>query len=574
MRQLTTGLMLSSGTTINIPIFPYNREREVITQMGIAKVRHYNRSASSPSWETLAGLSDADLFELAQLLNTTTITSYSGDDRVNPPDIPTGVVDIYHGYFLCWIENADGTYTFLTNITGTQSGGGGPYLNEGYICYHGPVIHTYYPYRFFDGENMSGIDFTTYCNNIESSVSTNDHCFNMTNNSLVVDYINLFPNGSISGAKVVNSEEYIQTCITNYVTIDPNANIQAIVTDIDDPYSYEVSTVGGGNGRWGSFDPNSIDPAEIPALPTISVANAGFISVYNPTVNQLKSLSQFLWSSAFDIDSFKKLFADPMQAIIGLSVVPVRPTLGSAKHVMFGDVDTEVSMTAIASEYVEKDMGSVTIDLFYGSFMDYQDKIMIYLPYIGFRELDPIDVVGHSIHVVYHINVLDGGTTAYISVSDKGVMYQFSGSCIANIPLSSINYSGALQNAISAVAGISLGNGAMTLKSVAGVATHMKGQIDRSGNVSGSSGLMGIQRPYVIIERANISVPANRTNYLGNTSNITMALGSCSGFTKVEQIHLDNVICTENERDELMELLQKGVIIHVAVPEPEPTPNT
>ena len=83
------------------------------------------------------------------------------------------------------------------------------------------------------------------------------------------------PTRYIAGAKVVNSEEYIQTCITNYVTIDPNANIQAIVTDIDDPYSYEVSTVGGGNGRWGSFDPNSIDPAEIPALPTISVARIG-----------------------------------------------------------------------------------------------------------------------------------------------------------------------------------------------------------------------------------------------------------------------------------------------------------
>lgn len=570
MHELTTGIMLSSGTTINIPIFPYNREREIITQMGIAKVRHYNRGATSPAWESLAGLSDTDLFELAQLLNTTVITIYANDDHVNPPNVPTGVVDIYHGYFLCWIENADGTYSFLTNITGTASGGGGPYLNEGYICYHGPVEHPdYYPNIFYDGENLTATNFTTYCNNIEGSISTNDLALNMTSNSFEVDYIGLFPYGVISGNKKVDHEDYIQTCIANYVAIDPNANIQAIVTDIDDPYSYEASTVGGGDGRYGSFDPNSIDPALIPSLPTISVANAGFISVYNPTVNQLKSLSQFLWSSAFDIDSFKKLFADPMQCIIGLSVVPVRPTLGSAKHVMFGDVDTEVSMTAIASEYVEKDMGSVTIDLLYGSFMDYQDKIMIYLPYIGFRELDPIDIVGHSIHVVYHINVLDGGTTAYISVSDKGVMYQFSGSCIANIPLSSINYSGALQNAISAVAGISLGNGAMTLKNVAGVATHMKGQIDRSGNVSGSSGLMGVQRPYVIIERANISVPALANNFRGNTSNITMTLGSCNGFTKVDKIHLDNVICTENERDELLELLQEGVMIY----EPEPIPE-
>lgn len=583
MQELTTGIRLSSGTTINIPIFPYNTDRETITRMGgVMMVREWNKI----HWSSLGPLTDSELFELASMLTGRVLTSYAYDGTTPPPIRPDPEYDNYTHYYLSflmyYIEDGNGDYIFNCCIYGNPNPSTTTYVASGQPVWYGvydplPDIDDVFLVWFYNGKSEHYINtFDNACTYFADHVSTHDATWikfaNIKTDSITANYINDF-RLTMSGGHIDTNPQYLINQLSAYSVLVPDNGIVLINTDPTDPYSYEASTVGGGNGRWGSFDPNSIEPAEIPSLPTISVANAGFISVYNPSVNQLKSLSQFLWSNAFDIDSFKKLFADPMQCIIGLSVVPVRPTLGSAKNVMFGDVDTEVSMTAIASEYVEKDMGSVTIDLLYGSFMDYQDKIMIYLPYIGFRELDPIDVVGHSIHVVYHINVLDGGTTAYISVSDKGVMYQFSGSCIANIPLSSINYSGALQNAISAVAGVSLGNGIMTLKSVAGVATQFKGQINRSGNVSGSSGLMGIQRPYVIIERSNISVPALRTNFVGNTSNITMTLGSCSGFTKVDEIHLDNVLCTENERDELMSLLRSGVIIHVYVPEPEPTPN-
>lgn len=569
--QLTTGIRLSTGTTINIPIFPYNTDRETIIRMGgVMMVREWNKI----EWRSLGPLTDNELFELASMLTGRVLNAYAYDGNT-PPPVPadpeyTNYTHYYLSFLLYYNETGEGDYTLNCCIYGNPNPNPGRYIATGQGVFYGvydpvPDLDDVFLVWFYNGGSEHYINnFDAACTYFADHTSAHDAQWikfaNIKTDSITANYMNDF-RLVMSGGHIDIDPEYLTNQLAAYSELVPDNGIVLINTDPTDPYSYEASTVGGGNGRWGSFDPNSIDPAEIPDLPQISVANAGFISVYNPSINQLKALSAFLWSSAFDIDSFKKLFADPMQAIIGLAVVPVRPPLAGAKNVMFGSVDTGVSMTAISSEYVEKDLGAVDIDLLYGSFMDYEDKIMIYLPYIGFRELSAIDVVGHSVGVVYHINVLDGGITAYITVSGKGVMYQFSGSCIANIPLSAINYSGALQNAITAIAGTSLGSGLLSLKGIAGVATSMHGTVQRSGNVSGSSGLMGIQRPYVIIERSNISVPGMANNYRGNTTNVTLLLGSLSGFTKVDKIHLDDIYCTEAEREELLTLLQKGVIL-------------
>lgn len=579
---LISGLRLSSGTTINIPVFPYNREREVIERTGgVLMVKHYDRSAATPAWETLYGLSEEDFLEFCSMTATPSpryVTGYAYP-AVNPPTIPQGVTDIYWIFCCYYAEQGDGTYKLY--IATTSASGGGSLVNGGDVVYHTVTDPTtgYNTYLWFNGINPSQETFTAKCEDVAGSISFVDNVADVSissglpiisksyigEDSLELYAINIYP------------VDYFSTKAAAYMEFNPNANIGLVETDPDNPYTFEASTFGGGNGSWGSFDPDLADPAQIPPLPTISAANAGFISIYNPSVNQLKALSSYLWSSAFDIDSFKKLFSDPMQCIIGLSVVPVRPPLSSAKNVMFGDVDTGVSMTAIASEYVEKDCGSVDLELLYGSFMDYSPytKIQIYLPYIGFRDLSPDDIIGGSINVTYHINVLDGGCTAYISHSSRGVLYQHSGSCIANIPLSAINYSGALQNAISAVGsiatmGVGLATGAapVTAMGAMGLATqaantavNSKPSVQRSGSVSGSSGLMGIQRPFVIIERPNISVPALMNDFIGNTTNVTMKLADCEGFTMVDQIHLDNVLCTDEERNELLNLLKEGVIL-------------
>lgn len=341
----------------------------------------------------------------------------------------------------------------------------------------------------------------------------------------------------------------------------------------NDPYVISPSAVGGGYGS-GVIRPS--DPIPDPEAPEIDAVTTGLLTIFKPTISQVQALGDYMWSSAFDINTLKKLFGDPMEAIIGLSIVPINPPAAGSKNVKIGDVDTGISMPYINRQFVEKDLGSITIDPVIGSFMDYsQTRVSIYLPYVGFRTLDTADVMGTTLSIKYIIDVLTGGCNAVVNVSGKGAIYQFNGSCIANVPLSQINYSGAIQNAVSAIGsgittavGGATGNVAVTAMGVAGLAANAantalnsKPDIQRSGSMGGAAGLCSVQFPYVVIERPRLSVPADYGKFYGNTLNVNMTLGECHGYTVVDEIHLDGVICTENERDELMKMLKEGVIL-------------
>lgn len=356
----------------------------------------------------------------------------------------------------------------------------------------------------------------------------------------------------------------------------PYEDINAEATGFsgDDPYVIDPSSIGGGYGT-GSITPS--DFIDDPTAPNIDAVSTGLITIFKPSLSQVQQLGDYLWSSAFDVDTLKKLFGDPMEAIIGLSIVPVNPPGGGTKNVKIGDIDTGITMPYLNRQFVEKSLGSITIAPYVGSFLDYSPytKIQIYLPYIGFRDLAPEDVMGCTLSIKYIIDVVSGGCNAIINVSGKGAIYQFNGSAIANIPLSAINYSGAIQNAVSAIGsgvttavGIATGQAPIAALGMAGMATNAanaavnsKPTIQHSGTMGGAAGLCSVQYPYCIIERPRLAAPARYNYFIGNTLNVTMTLGSCKGLTMVDSIHLDNITCTDNERDELMRLLKEGVIL-------------
>ena len=406
--------------------------------------------------------------------------------------------------------------------------------------------------------------------------STGDHGIDSTL-SLRVDVESTI-NGSAGEitriALYINRTRQYFTLATAFANVDPKGSDRTIF-DNDNPYGEGGSaTVGGGDGAFGDID--NVDGADIPNLPSISAADLGFITMYNPSAAQLKSLSDFMWSGAFDLVTYKKLFSDPMQSIIGLAIVPVQPSVGGSKNVMFGTIDSGITMNYLSTNYVQLDCGSVSIDKYVGCFMDNDPytKISIYLPFIGIRQLSADDCIGRSLHVVYNIDVLTGACACFIDVSGKGVLYSYNGSCITNVPLTAVNFSGAIQNAVSAigsavgvVAGMATGAAPVTAMSIAGLATsaantavNSKPTVQRSGNLGGSAGILSILTPYVIIERPNMSVPNQVEKFVGQTSNITMYLGDCRGFTMCEYVHLDNLNATSEEIVEIESMLKQGVI--------------
>lgn len=342
---------------------------------------------------------------------------------------------------------------------------------------------------------------------------------------------------------------------------------QIALTDVEENPYIEAGIATEDMSNDGSFILTN-DPISVPTLPTISAADTGMITLFNPSLSQLQSLSNYLWSNLFDIETVKKLFADPMDAILGLSIVPVNVPNGAAKTVMVSGVPTDVVMITAASQFVDLDCGGVEVNGFFGSYLDYApfSKLSIYLPYIGVHPLNVDEFVDKVVMVRYRVDILTGACVAYISDGD-GVRYSFAGSCSINVPITGNSWNATINAAINIASSIGtmVATGGATAPATVGTmaaaaVNSMKPEIERSGSLSGSAGFLNVQTPYLIIEIPNIAYPYNLPFYEGLPSYITKSLGSITGYTEVEKVHLENIVATSEEIAEIESLLKSGVI--------------
>lgn len=332
-------------------------------------------------------------------------------------------------------------------------------------------------------------------------------------------------------------------------------------SDDRDPYN---------NPGEGDFDDGDSDGIGIPSLPNISASDTGFITLYNPTAAQLKSLANYLWSDLFSVDTFKKLFSDPMQAILGLSILPIAVPSGGSRVVRVGNISTGVSLPVASQQFLEVDCGSVTLKRESpGTYLDFSPytKVDLYLPFIGTHPLDVDEVMGKSINVTYHVDILSGACTAFVKVGES-ILYQFIGSCAISVPITGNDWTNAI-NGVMNIAG-SIGSmvltGGATAPMAAGViastvTNNLKPSVEKSGAVSGSGGLMGVKRPYLIINRPRRNVAKNQNEYIGYPTWKSVKIGNVRGYISVEDIHLTGIPASEAELVEIKALLKEGVIV-------------
>lgn len=385
-----------------------------------------------------------------------------------------------------------------------------------------------------------------------------------------------------------------------------------------DPYAGGgISSEGGGTG---SFDLTG-DDIDIPNLPTLSATNAGLVTVYIPTASELRNFGELIFGSTFlnaFLNAVTNLFVDPLEAIVGLAILPVSPSVGELQDVKVGFVPlnyTEggeghrLQMHPATSQYVVVDCGSLTIDEYSGSALDYApySKFHVYLPYIGTRELSTDEIRNKTMHIVYHVDIVSGACVAIIEV-DGTVLYQFAGNCATPIPINGRDFSRMITASIqlaSAFVGASSGSGSGTavagnptpsdsqqvtqasystlgdegtkpdthkqpgrkasgehlISTTASVVAGMKTHIQHASGIGGSAGMLGVQKPYLIAELPRQSLAKDYNKFIGYPSNITSLLGDLTGFTQIEMIHLKDIPCTETELAEINDMLMEGVIL-------------
>lgn len=560
MGEVIKNIVLSSGKVVDLPVFP-NMYQGTLPQ----PFRRFTRYNACIYTYTLGGysslLSDEDLLEFCNVICGT-------DCTILDKNLPSATGN-YLGAFIWHYNNSDGKYYLNNDLSYTSTTMSLSWTLAGQRSD-----------RFFNGVSYYSGELHNFNDVVaHASTSSSQAFYNYVSdaNKLVV--------ASNNGAwPTMYTRTMTATTMANniaaYKAAHPDSPVTAGIFDPDDNTDPFIpigpAPFGGGDGD-SELDPDDIDKMPIPDLPTVSATDTGLVTLYTATNAQLQSLGAYLWSNLWDIETnFKKLFSDPMNCLVGLSIVPVTPSAGGAQNVKFGNITTNIALNVLSSQYVELDCGSVSIKEYVGSFLDYSPyvNISIYLPYVGYRELSPDDVMNDTIHVVYHVDVLSGGCCAMVETGKKGLLYSFNGSCITNVPITAINYSGAIQNAVSAVgaglttvAGIATGAAPLTavgaasmLSSAANTAMNSKPTIQRSGAMGGAAGLMSCQKPFLVITRPRMSVPDKLNKFVGLTTNVTMNLSQVKGFTQVEHVHLSGIAATEDEKDELQRLLRQGVI--------------
>lgn len=370
-----------------------------------------------------------------------------------------------------------------------------------------------------------------------------------------------------------------------------------------DPYTPGgTSGPGGGDGD-GDF--SSSDDIDYPGDPGVSAVNTGFISLWAPTEQQMLNLSRYMWNvDITTIDFWKRLWADPMDIIYGVNIIPVdlratgRTVIGGTEHVIVGLVDTKVDMDYLVTQWVDVDCGTVNISEAWGAYLDYDPytKLEIYLPYCGYHPLRIDDFMSGSISVKYKIDMLSGACIAMVKAIKpnddehnlNSVIYQFMGNCATQIPVTASQFADAVRSTMSLAASIGtmvatgvggaaaaaskqglstvgkaqlasslIGEGAATVENVMGI----KPAIERSGALGGAAGLLAVQTPYLVLTRPRQAHPEEQNKYTGFPSFMTRTLGQCAGWTIVKEIHLDNIPCTSEEMIEIDNLLKEGVIL-------------
>ena len=353
---------------------------------------------------------------------------------------------------------------------------------------------------------------------------------------------------------------------------DINDSIGDIIPDYDDsPYTPDnlpEPTPGTTIPKYPTYPsvPNNPTP-DSPKPPSIIGGTAtGMISIYNPTKAELSSFSSYLWSNNF-LDNFLKIFQNPMDAVIGLHILYATPITGGRNNIIVGYLDSGVASDIVTKQYTEIDCGTVNVSELYGNATDYEPytKVACYLPFVGIVPLKTDDVMGKKVNIKYGVDVLTGTCLATITVTNlKGVtiaMYTFTGNCAVQLPLSGGNYSGVIRGLVGMVGSVAVG-GAIGAIGAVGSALNSKLDVAHSGSIGSNAGAMGVRKPYLIITRAEPNEALNYNKYYGFPSNTAVSLKSCLGYTKVKEVHVENINnATITEKNEIESLLKSGVII-------------
>lgn len=237
----------------------------------------------------------------------------------------------------------------------------------------------------------------------------------------------------------------------------------------------------------------------------------GIITLYNPTSTELKNIGDVRYMGDVDLGNF----------ISALIKVYVKIPKGNTARVLLGGYNTNVESNVIVKDIIETNCGTVEIVGNYNNVMDYENTtIEMYLPLIGFVELDTKKAMNQTLHLIYKTNVINGDTIALIYNTTDTLLYTFNTTASFEIPYK-LNADKVPQ-----------------------------GQLQVNSNY-----LFGFT-PFVTV-RYNKTL--NTSTVIANDERLTKLVNE-NGFVRCSEV-FNTINATTNEKEEIETLLKGGVIV-------------
>lgn len=315
---------------------------------------------------------------------------------------------------------------------------------------------------------------------------------------------------------VTLNEGYKWDDVSQIITIDGN-EITGTVSEKTCTFALTTTNVGtGGAITWGLHFSVVQPPSE---------ERVDFFTIYEPTNANMKKINDAIFINAAEGTTInvQQYFSSYKKFYCKIPVAGYKPLKG-------GRYDFGEQAPYVKEHTIVVDCGSVEIPEQYQSLLDYSpfSRLTIYLPFVGFQELDDKLVVGHTLKVQYTVDVLSGRCLAQLYVDSTDLK-----SCFAE-------YGGTI------------------------AADEIFGT-DNGYNYYGAYELMttmqlGELSCYVLIH-TKMPLEGDIVNYKGLPTNEIVKVGDVTGFVKYSSIHVDGMTATDSEKNEIESLLMSGIFV-------------
>ena len=267
----------------------------------------------------------------------------------------------------------------------------------------------------------------------------------------------------------------------------------------------------------------------------------------------------------------------------------------------------------LISEYVEFQCGLRNVEPHFNNYLDYTEtKYQIYIPFVGFVDLNPSDILGGYVGLQYNVNMVTGDALAIVVANNPrtngkdvqilSIPCNISIDCpLTYQSMDSLFLRGATMAGKAVVAGATAGvaggsavNAGLAAMSAAkynddasgwrsalsdtagslrkiesagiagGIASSFHGNtpsVSRGAGFTNETGNLGTFKPFILITRPVKATPSSLTQIYGQRSLAVKKLSDCHGYTKVVAVKPDSLPKNNKHLDEIISLLQSGIYL-------------